>query len=97
MGTKGKAYQVMTTSISEVFIAFPYSNNWNAELNGEKIQPDMALDWGTKFSPQQAGLIELNYRTDAKHKLLMSLQSLLWLVAFFGLIRSLATARRIKQ
>jgi len=97
VGTKGKAYQVMATSISEVFIAFPYSNNWNAELNGEKIQPDMALDWGTKFSPQQAGLIELNYRTDAKHKLLMSLQSLLWLVAFFGLIRSLATARRIKQ
>lgn len=97
LGTKGKAYQAMTTSISEVFLAFPYSNNWEAELNGETIQSNIALDWGTGFSPQQAGLIELNYRTDGKHKLLMSLQSLLWLVAFFGLIRSLAAARRVKQ
>ncbi|MBB33047.1 MAG: hypothetical protein CL455_05305 [Acidimicrobiaceae bacterium] len=97
VGKTGKAYQAMSTSISEVFIAFPYSNNWKAELNGETIQPDIALDWGTRFSPQQAGLIELNYRTDGKHKLLMSLQSLLWLVSFFGLIRSLATARRVKQ
>ena len=97
VGTTGKAYQAMSTSISEVFIAFPYSNNWKAELNGETIQPGIALDWGTRFSPQQAGLIELNYTTDGKHKLLMSLQSLLWLVAFFGLIRSLATARRVKQ
>ena len=97
LGTKGKAYQAMTTSISEIFLAFPYSNNWEAELNGEKIQSNIALDWGTRFSPQQAGLIELNYRTDGKHKLLMSLQSLLWLVAFFGLIRSLATARRVKK
>ncbi len=97
VGTAGKAYQVMATSNSEVFVAFPYSNNWKAKLNGETIQPDIALDWGTRFSPQQTGLIELNYRTDGKHKLLMLLQSLLWLVAFFGLIRSLATARRVKQ
>jgi len=97
VGTEGAAYQAMITPKSEVFVAFPYSNNWKAQLNGESIQPKIALNWGTGFSPQQAGLLELNYRTDGRHKLLMALQSLLWAVTSFGVIRSLATARRVRQ
>ena len=89
----GKSYEGLLPSDSELFLAFPFSDSWRASINGEDIQPQVSLDWATGFSYNQSGLVQLNYETDSKHLLVMALQSVLWVVALFGLLRALATAR----
>ncbi len=93
----GKSYEGLLPSDSELFLAFPFSDSWRASINGEDIQPQVSLDWATGFSYNQSGLVQLNYETDSKHLLVMALQSVLWVVALFGLLRALATARRVAQ
>lgn len=92
----GTSYQGMVKRNSEVYLAFPFSDHWKAKLNGKSIQPSIALGWGTGYFSKESGLLEVTYETGGKHISLMALQCLLWFVAFVGLVRSLATARRVQ-
>ena len=88
-----RAYEGQINSKQEIFIAFPYTNQWKLEINGIEIGSEVAIDWATGFSPQVDGLARISYQTSGQQKTATFLQVTLWLITLIALIRSLSDAK----
>tara|TARA_Y100000994_G_scaffold222951_1_gene203546 strand:+ start:208 stop:699 length:492 start_codon:yes stop_codon:yes gene_type:complete len=88
-----RAYEGQINSKQEIFIAFPYTNQWKLEINGIEIGSEVAIDWATGFSPQVDGLARISYQTSGQQKTATFLQVSLWLITLIALIRSLSDAK----
>ena len=73
---------------SEVFLSAPSTSTWKLSVDGVVVQQETALEWAVGFQPQINGVVELSHVTPSKHRIVILLQALLWVLVLFGLLRS---------
>ena len=83
-------YQGVIDTNQEIYVAFPFSEQWKLEVDNVVVDPEIALDWATGFSPKNTGTLILRYSTSGTQKASVVLQIILWLIAFVALARSLS-------
>ena len=74
-------------------MSFPFSKQWKLELDNIAIEPEIALDWATGFSPSSTGTIDLRYSTSSTQKVAVALQIILWFLAIVALSRTLSDVK----
>ena len=86
-------YQGVIATDQEVYVSFPFSKQWKLEVDSVAIEPEIALDWATGFSPSSNGTIELRYKTSSTQKAAVALQIILWFLAIVALTRALSDVK----
>ena len=74
-------------------MSFPFSKQWKLEVDSVTIEPEIALDWATGFSPSSNGIIDLRYSTSSTQKAAVALQIILWFLAIVALTRALSDVK----
>ena len=86
-------YQGVIATDQEVYVSFPFSKQWKLEVDSVAIEPEIALDWATGFSPSSNGTIDLRYSTSSTQKAAVALQIILWFLAIVALPRPLSDVK----
>ena len=86
-------YQGVIATDQEVYVSFPFSKQWKLEVDSVAIEPEIALDWATGFSPSSNGTIDLRYSTSGTQKAAVALQIILWSLATVALARTLSDVK----
>ena len=86
-------YQGVIATDQEVYVSFPFSKQWKLEVDSVAIEPEIALDWATGFSPSSNGTIDLRYSTSSTQKATVALQIILWFLAIVALTRALSDVK----
>jgi len=79
---------------SEVFVSVPLNSSWELLVDGVEIKQEVALEWGVGFQPNQPGAFELHHKTPSSHRLIISLQALLWLLVLLAFLRASVGSER---
>jgi hypothetical protein len=77
----------------EIYIAFPYSTQWRLEVNGEVVDPGIALNWATGFSLREEGIVDVAYKTSSSQKTAVILQVVLWVIILVAFVRTVSDAK----
>ncbi len=93
VGDDMKKYQGVIELNQEIYLAFPFSKQWELEVNNATVEPEIALDWATGFSPKSKGTVELRYNTSNSQKTAVALQVILWSIAFIALARTMSEVK----
>ena len=86
-------YQGDIATDQEVYVAFPFSKQWKLEVGNVAIEPEIALDWATGFSPKSNGAIDLRYSPSGTQKAAVVLQIILWFFAIVALARTMSDVK----
>ena len=81
----------------EVYLAVPFTDRWELEVDGRGVGPTTALDWAGAYRVPLTGEATLEYRTSAGHRLLMAGQALTWILAVMALLRVSGRAREVRS
>ena len=93
----GVAFSGPVAAGDEVYLAAPFTERWELEVEGRAVAPAGALDWAGAYSVPLTGEATLEYRTALGHRLLMIGQLAMWVVAALALLRVSARAREVRS
>ena len=96
-GDDGREYRGPVALGDEVYLAVPFTDRWELEVDGRSIEPTMALDWAGTYRVSLTGDATLSYRTSTGHRLLMIGQLLTWVFAAMALLRVSGRAREVRS
>ncbi len=85
----------------EVYAAFPADSAWRLSVGDQIASKSPALEWAVAFTPAASGEAVLVHRTSGLHRMIMSGQAALWVLAVGSVLRltsrSGASSRRERQ
>lgn len=97
VGDNGGEYRGPVAAGDEVYLAMPFTERWELEIDGRSVSPTTALDWAGSYRVPLSGEASLRYRSSTGHRLVMVGQLLSWVVAALALLRVSGRAREVRS